>query len=246
MTEKVSKESIEQALQALGLVDDINKAESNDADDNQPTEEELAKAQEIEAITAKAKELGFDLVKAQGGDSPAAPAPAPASPDQGSGANGGAVTGQPMPQVGRKEIEALGTLLKAQREESDELRKSVESISEFNARLAEKLNMIEKQPLDRKSISTAKYIEKDFAKGMSDQDAPKTGEKTLSLSNPVHRAHLVDTLFDAAVKEGQVKDKDLEKAIEYVEITKSLGADPRFSQRIQQRLKNEFKINLVR
>lgn len=244
MTEKVSKESIEQALQALGLVDDINKAEGNDAGDNQPTEEELAKAQEIEAITAKAKELGFDLVKAQGGDSPAAPTPA--SPDQGSGANGGTVTSQPMPQVGRKEIEALGTLLKAQREENDELRKSVESISEFNARLAEKLNMIEKQPLDRKSISTAKYIEKEFAKGVTDNSASNAGEKTLSLSNPVHRAHLVDTLFDAAVKEGEVKDKDLEKAIEYVEITKSLGADPRFSQRIQQRLKNEFKINLVR
>lgn len=243
MTEKVSKEAIEQALQTLGLVDQPDLSKADDADDNQeaqPSAEELAKAKQVEDIIAKAKELGFNLVKAEDGG-----APATACPDLGSAANGGTVSPQSMPQVGRKEIEALGTLLKAQKEENDELRKSVDSISEFNVRLAEKLNMIEKQPMDRKSISTAKYLEKDFAKG-GDGAAPAAGEKTLSLANPTHRAHLVDTMFDAAVKDGAVKDKELEKAIEYVEITKSLGNDPRFSQRIQQRLKNEFKINLVR
>lgn len=245
MTETVSKEAIEKALEVLGLVDqpetDLNKG--GDADDAQPTAEELAKAKEVEDITAKAKELGFDLVKAEDGG---APAPATASPDLGSSANGGTVTPQSMPQVGRKEIEALGTLFKAQQEENQNLKKAVESIGEFNARLAEKLNMIEKQPLDRKSITTAKYIDKDFAKGGADEGGVRSDEKTYSLSNRAHCAALTDAMFDVAVRDGQVKDADFAKAIEYVEISKSLGSDPRFAQRIASRLKNELKINVVK
>lgn len=245
MTETVSKEAIEKALEVLGLVDqpetDLNKG--GDADETQPTAEELAKAKEVEDITAKAKELGFDLVKAEDGG---APSPTPASPDLGSAANGGAVSPQPMPQVGRKEIEALGTLFKAQQEENQSLKKAVDSISEFNVRLAEKLNMIEKQPLDRKSITTAKYIDKDFAKGGDDGGETRSNEKTYSLSNREHCAALTDAMFDVAVKEGQIKDEDFAKAIEYVEISKSLGGDPRFAQRIVSRLKNELKINVVK
>lgn len=244
MAETVSKESIEKALEVLGLVDqpetDLNKG----GDANiQPTPEELTKEEEVKKIAAKAKELGFNLVKAEDGGTPA---PAPVSPDLGSGANGGEVTTQPMPQVGRKEIEAIGTLLKAQQEENQNLKKAVESIGEFNARLAEKLNMIEKQPLDRKSITTAKYIEKDFAKGGVDSGSGRSDDKTYSLSNTAHRAALTDAMFNVAVRDGQIKDSDFAKAIEYVEISKSFGSDPRFAQRIVSRLKNELKINVVK
>jgi len=247
MTETVSKEAIEKALEVLGLVDqpdtDLNKGGDNaDDNNNTPTPEELAKAKEVEEITAKAKELGFNLVKADGGTSAA---PATASPDLGSEANGGTVTPQPTPQVGRKEVEALGVLLKAQQQENSDLRKAVDSIAEFNGRLAERLNMIEKQPLDRKSITTAKYIDKDFSKGGEGSSENKDGV-VLSLSNPVHRNTLTDAMFTVAVKEGKIKDEEFAKAIEYVEMTKSLGGDARFAKRISDRLKNELKINLVR
>lgn len=254
-TEKVTAEAIQKAEEILGLrkaaeptAEEIAAKKKAD-DDLKKAADDLKKSEEATTLKAAWDDL---MKKAEDLKKQAAEVGVNLSNPMGD-ANGGAVSGQAVPNVGKAEavdiqkaeekVQALGLLLKAQGEENQELKKSIESISDFNARLAERLGMIEKQPLDRKSITIAKYLEKGGEAAATAKAAD--GSRTLSLSNAVHRAQLADVLFNAATS-GATIDSDFEKACKYVEMTKSFGGDANFAKRIADRLKNEHKVIVVK
>lgn len=248
---KVSQESFQKALDILGLTseattdqveptaEEIKKAE----EDKQAEEAKVAKEAEVEKLIIKAKELGVDLIKGDGGTK---------SVDLGSNsdANGGTITTQPakrsegddtLIKAIDEKVVALGTLYQKSVQENEELKKSVDESNAFHKALAERLGMIEKQPLDRKSVVTATEFTDRFQKG---GNGAEEGTKNFSISNAAQRNELVNIMFDAAVGEEGVKDKEFAKAVEYLEISKSLGSDRAFADRIQKRLKSEHKITI--
>lgn len=235
---KISKEAIQKALVTLNLVEatpEVDKAKE-EADKKalikSEYEETIKKAEEL-----KAKLEGKEVTLAKT-EITTAKVEEPKKDE---------TLEKAIAQVG-----ALGVLVNASRQENEELKKanddlvkSIGEIKQFTTSLAEKLGMIEKQPLDRKSITTQSYIEKGgeaAVNGMKDV-------KTLSISNAKNREEVANVLFKAAVASGvneagtSYKDQELVKAVSYVE----LGSfPPQDAARIQTRLLKEFKINLVK
>ena len=95
--------------------------------------------------------------------------------------------------------------------------------------------MIEKTPLDRKSVSTVGYVEKfEKAEGAVDKSV-----RTLSISNGKHRSEIAEELFKAATANPDKVDAELEKAVQAVELRQ-------VTPQLQQRLLKDFKIQVVR
>lgn len=266
---KVSPEAIQKALVTLGLQkaeDTIESAASKEED--KPTKEELKKAADAEVLKAAWKDV---MAKAEEIKKQAAEVNITLDGGLLGDPNGGQITQKSeesqtlsTPAILSEELikgldekfTSLGFLIQSKDEqlvktqtEAGELKKAndalaleIQGISEFNQRLAERLGMVEKQPLERKSISTAKYVEKGFEKG---GDSKQEGVQTLSLSNSKHRAKIADVLFDAAIVKGEVKDEEFAKAVEYIETSKSLGATEQMAKRIQSRLKSELNIIVI-
>lgn len=256
---KISQEAIEKAFKILA----ISKASHDDADENdvkkKQDEDDIKKAADAEKFKSEyadivkkaedmkkqAAELNIDLDSSKMGDP-----------------QGGAITASTTPIVKAEsaveiktsegdtiiksladKIDALGLLVVSKSQENEELKKGLESASEFQARLAERLGMIEKQPFERKSIATAKYLERDFEKG---GDVNRKGEKILSLSNQGQKSELIELLWKASgATEGGIKDAEFAKASSYLETTGSLGSDRPEALRIANRLKNEQQIIVI-
>jgi hypothetical protein len=148
---------------------------------------------------------------------------------------------------------ALGLLIAAKDEqiekiqgENADLKKGIEEITAFNQALAKKIGMIAAQPMDRKTITTTSFIEKGGNESqLGGGSVPQL--KTLSLSNKAQRAELANVLYKAAEITARTEnpDKELIKAVQTVELG-SLGDTQQMSERLQQRLASEFKINVVR
>lgn len=132
-------------------------------------------------------------------------------------------------------IGAMATLVQSKDQKIEELTKAVNSVNEFSKALAAKLGMIEKTPLDRKSVSTVGYVEK-FEKA---EGAPDKGVRTLSISNGKHRSEIAEELFKAATANPDKVDAELEKAVQSVELRQ-------VTPQLQQRLLKDFKIQVVR
>ena len=132
-------------------------------------------------------------------------------------------------------IGAMATLVQSKDQKIEELTKAVNSVNEFSKALAAKLGMIEKTPLDRKSVSTVGYVEKfEKAEGAVDKSV-----RTLSISNGKHRSEIAEELFKAATANPDKVDAELEKAVQSVELRQ-------VTPQLQQRLLKDFKIQVVR
>ena len=132
-------------------------------------------------------------------------------------------------------IGAMATLVQSKDQKIEELTKAVNSVNEFSKALATKLGMIEKTPLDRKSVSGVGYVEKlEKAEGAVDKSV-----RTLSISNGKHRSEIAEELFKAATANPDKVDAELEKAVQSVELRQ-------VTPQLQQRLLKDFKIQVVR
>lgn len=247
---QISKEAIQKAQEILGLVS-APTTPAPSAEDEAKKAEEIKKA-EIQAQLAETLKKADEL-KALLGESAAAPVKVEDPKVETAKVEAPLVKAEvaedKIMKAMDEKFQAIGTLIASKDEEiglikgeNEELKKGINEITEFNKRLAAKIGMIEQQPLDRKSVTTTKFIEK------GEGDGPVSGGSqmtTLSLSNKTHRAALADALYKGATKDPNKLDSELVKAVQTVELG-SLGDTPQFSARLQKRLAEEFKINVVK
>lgn len=245
---EVSKEAYDKALQILNLV----KGETSPSQEDAAKTEELKKAEEaknseknklqdeLKNILQKAEELkakieGKEIAKSE-----------PAAIDL--------VKSEEFSKLEKgfnEKFEAIGVIISKKDQENTDLKKALEeqsglvkSQNEFLTRLGEKIGIIEKQPLDRKSLSGATYVER-FEKA-----GEKEGEVVLSLSNLKQRDEVASALFKSLEiigynENGIPKDKLLEKAVRNVELG-FLGADSKEAGIIAARLKKDHNIVVVK
>lgn len=252
--EKISTEAYKKALVTLGLEkaetspeeiaaqakeqEELKKAEDAKVADKAKLESELAdtlkKAEEI-----KAKIEGKEIVKAE---EPAKKIETPVQPE---------ISKAIVEEISKgfeDKISALATMIAKKDEENAELKKSVESQSEFLTKLGEEIGLIKKQPLDRKSLSTATYVER-FAKAEGSEKKDGDGI-TVSLSDHKQRAELASVMFKAVEEKGiddkgYPKDREFAKAIQSVELG-FLGGNQLEVNKIAARLKKEHNITVIK
>lgn len=254
--EKVTEDAIKAARLILGLDKPDNSAELQKAEDEKKAAD-LKKAEDDKAAAAaiekaekeKAEtELAETLKKAEELQIKLGLKKAEETPITATVSSGSTITLTPVDNSKElvkafdEKFNALATMTAKKDEEIAELKKGISDISEFNARLAEQIGMIAKQPLDRKSLSGATYIER-FEKG---GEGKEKGEfKTLNISNALQKAELTDIMFNALQK-SEMKDVQLEKAIKCIEGGNILSDNPTEAQRIYNRMKSEFKVVVVK
>ena len=247
---QISKEAIQKAQEILGLAS-APTTSAPSVEDEAKKAEEIKKAEiqkELDSILKKAEELKAQL---SGETAPKVEQPkveTPAKVENKIEKAEVVANDDKILKAMDEKFQAIGTLIASKDEEigsikaeNAELKKGINELSEFNKQLAAKIGMISQQPMDRKSVTTTSFLEKGEGDGAVAGGSQMT---TLSLSNKQHRAILADTLFKAAIKDGKV-DNELSKAVTTVELG-SLGDTPSMSQRLQQRLQSEFKINVVK
>lgn len=233
---KVSKEALEKALQTLNLVkiepavdaakiEELKKAEEAKALLETEYKATIQKAEELKAkmegktVTEKPKEI----VKAE--------IITPLNTE--------------FEKATKEQIGALGTLVQSKNEEIDELKKGMSDVmaelkkaTEFNQLLGKKIGIIEKQPLDRKSVTTTTFIEKG-----GDGKPSEGGLIKKSMSNKSDKKEIADILFEKATEDGKKLNEEFAKAVEYVELGKFPTQES--ARKVQNFLAKEHKIELV-
>jgi hypothetical protein len=136
-------------------------------------------------------------------------------------------------------ILALGTVIQHKDEETSELKKAMESVVAFNKVLAEKIGLIEKQPLDRKSVGASTAVVERFEKGGNVAEP-----KVYNIANPRERKEVGDILMTEFEKGGG-KDQELAKAIKFIDISE-LGANHIEARRLHSKIMKEFNIDITR
>ena len=239
---KISKESLQKALETLGLVTEEVKPDTTAS-----TVETVVKAEDAEKAKLEA-ELQEAIQKAEDIKAKlAAPAATPAKETTATPAINTAEIVEAVSKAFDSKVQALGLLVQSKDEKIAELSKSVETISEFNTRLAEKLQMIEKQPMDRKSLTGVKYVER-FEKSGEGQ----SNERVISLSNLKERGELVDMIYKSVEtagfdeKKGVHKDAEFAKAIRTIEQTGHLAGTSHEAAALQNRIRKEFGITVTK
>lgn len=230
--ETVSQEAIQKALETLGLskpAAPVKTAEQIEAEKQAELKkaEEAALQKEYEDTIAKAEELKNKLE-----GKTAAPAAVVAQATE-------AIDSEIVKGFESK-VGALATLVQSKDQQIAELQKAVQGIADFNQQLGEKIGMISKQPLERKSVTTKTFLEK----GGEVNNGGVNGQvKTFSLADKKQRNQLADIMYKAAISaDGKgVKDEEFAKAIPCVELG-SLGRTPQEAQSLSIRLLNEHKI----
>lgn len=232
---KVSKEAIEKAEIALGLkkandiaedkADELKKAEEAKAAIEKEYADVLQKAQDLKAKLEGNTTATKDVIEKAETTKPFDTATFEK-----------AITDKLAGQ-----FEALGTLIKAKDESIEALSTKLEKAEEFNAVLGKRLGILEKQPLDRKSVTTTDFLEKGGAdKGKKDEGT------VMSLGNKAHRAQVADLLLEKALEDKEKGNSDsfFKKAVTYVELNEI--PDTATGARIQKFLKDEHKIVLTK
>lgn len=237
---KVSKEAIEKAQIALGLIkaeeaapitDAIKQEEIKKAEERTALEGEykvaLQKAEELKAKMEGKKEEPVAIVKAESLFDFAA-----------------------FQKANDEKFTALGLMIQAKNEEITELKKVVDESTvklqkaeEFNEVLGKKVGIIAKQPLERKAVTTTGFIEKGGAAGKENVNE----EKSLSLT--ANKKEISDMLFEKAIgkidgKE-QVVSQPFAKAAQYVELG-CLIDDQNLTKQVQGFFKKEHNIVLTK
>lgn len=235
--QKVSPEALQKALETLNLVKAVEI--STEA---KPTAEEAAKIVLQEELKKAEEQVQLVKAKIEGKTEPVIEVKKESVASE-------------LSKATEEKILALGTVAAKAIEDNteikksnEELKKAIETIQSFNTELAKKLGMIADQPLDRKSVTTQKHIERFEGDGLNKGGEGKKIE-TLSMSNPKEKAKVADVLFKATVEagfdeHGVAKDNELFKATQYVE----LGNFPnsKTANAIQERLLKNHGIRLVK
>lgn len=246
---QITSDAIKKAQEILGLASapaaaPATTTTSEDADALKKADEQKKIQAELDETLKKAEELKTKLSGAEVKPAVEAAAPAPAKTDIIKAEDNDIVKAM------NEKFTALGTLIQSKDEqlnllkgENDELKKGISEITEFNKRLAQKIGMIEQQPLDRKSVTTTKFIEK--GEGNEGGNGTPSGIRTLSLSDKTQRAQLADLLYKAATANPAGLDRDFAKAVQCVELG-SLGDSQAMAARLHARVQNELKINVVK
>lgn len=211
---KISQESLQKAMETLGL----KQPEAQTAQVvEEKKSEELTKA-EADLVLAQAKVEEIKNGKKK--DEPAVQLSAE------------------LIKGLEEKISALATVIQSKDGKIEELSKSIETITGFNEKLAEKIGMIARTPMERKSLTGVKTVER-FEKGEDNKLGTKTGVRELSLSNKSQRAEIAQELFDAATKNPEKVDGELSKACSNVELGQ-------VTPQMQQRLFKDFNIKVVK
>lgn len=113
-------------------------------------------------------------------------------------------------------FKAIGSVLKSQDDENQELKKSLDEILTINTSLQEEIGKVVATPGQRKSIGTKSYTER-FQKS-------EDGKKMYNISNPVDRKQLIRDINDlSGLNKGEGYDKPLVAAAQELELTKGLS-----------------------
>lgn len=221
---KVSQESLQKAMETLGLIEKAEVvATTTETTPVEAKNEELEKAEKdlvdlqakIEAIkNPKIEEKKEVIVKSE--------------------INEELIKG--ITEGFNTKIGAMATLVQSKDDKIEELTKAVNSVNEFSKALAAKLGMIEKTPLERKSVTTKTFLEKGEGEKITKAD---DAIQTLSIGNGKHRAEIADELFKAATANPEKIDDQLAKAVAAVELGQ-------VNDQLRKRLLKDFKINVVR
>lgn len=224
---KVSSESLQKAMETLGLIEkaEVVATTTGTAAVNTTTVVLEAKNEELEKAEKDLAELQAKIENIKNPKTEKEIVKSEISEELIKG----------ITQGFEDKIGAMATLVQSKDQKIEELTKAVTSVNEFSKALAAKLGMIEKTPLDRKSVSTVGYVEK-FEKAEGGVDK---GVRTLSISNGKHRSEIAEELFKAAIANPDKVDTELEKAVQSVELRQ-------VSPQLQQRLLKDFKIQVVR
>ena len=241
---QVSAEALQKALETLGLVKaEVTApiAEAKVETVEAPVVDEVKKAleTELDAILQKAEEIKLQLNTPTEAKKEIVKAEVPTEKE---------VTAPSASDELIKSFEskilALGTLWQSEKEEKVELKKAVDEVLasnkqlvEFNTVLARKLAIVEKQPMERKSVDVSIVAKEKFEKA-------ENGARVLSMSNPAQRQEISSTLFNEFAK-GEHKDKELEKALQYVDLG-DLATNSTDRKRIMERLLTTHKIQVVK
>lgn len=215
--EKITEEALNKALEILNLTSTKQEVEEpvEELSEIQKAEQEVAQAQaRLDALKNKTPETSQELSKAF-----------------------------------KDQFTALGHLIQSKDEEIAELKKANEEISagfneikKFNEDLAQRLGMVERQPLERKSVSS-KPVER-FEKG---GEAAEEGGKTVySISKAKDRRELASFMANEAIEKaretgGKVEAQEFYKAAQCVELG-SLGDTPAHAEKIQRLLASKYNI----
>lgn len=234
---KVSKEAIEKAEIALGLKKSEEITPVTDAAEK-TKQEEIKKAEE--AKVALEKEYNETLKKAEdlkakiGGEKVVEPVIVKAE-----------VEAPSFEKAVNEKFTHLATLINAKNEDNDGLKKAVDELTnklqkaeEFNAALGRKVGIIEKQPLDRKAVTTQTFIEKG-----GDAPAGEKGKRVLSLSGD--KKEISDILFAKAEVDGKIVNPSFAKASQYVELS-ILADDANMTKSVRAFLEKEHNIVLTK
>lgn len=229
---KISSESLQKAMETLGL---IEKAEAT------ATAEVVVKVEDVKSEELKKAEEAVTLAQAKLEE---LKNPKKEEEVEVKETIVKAEVSEELIKGFNDKIGAMAVMVQSKDEKIEELTKAVNSITEFNKALATKIGMIEKTPLDRKSVTTQAYVEK-FEKAEGGKEKV-TNIRTLSISNGKHRAEIADELFKAAVEKSTIgtngdkmPDQELAKASQYVELRQ-------VTPQLQQRLLKDFNIQVVR
>jgi hypothetical protein len=116
---------------------------------------------------------------------------------------------------------AVGELVLAKDEEIGNLKKSIDSLVDFNEALNERLNVVEKTPVGGKAIVKG-YVERfDKEDGVGESNA-----KVYSVSNPSHKKELLNILEEMSnINKGENIDESLVKAMTHLEIASTMDMD---------------------
>lgn len=215
--EKITEEALNKALEILNLT-------SKEVEKEGPAEElsEIQKAeQEFEAAQAKLEAL----------KKPATPAPA-----------------EELSKAFKDQFTALGQLIQSKDEEIEELKKAVGEIADlkrFNEELGRRLGMVEKQPMERKSVS-AVPVERFEKGGEGTSDGTPEGKVVYSISKAKDRRELANFMASEAIEKARANGEKIEqqefyKAAQCVELG-SLGDTPAHAEKIQKLLASKYNI----
>lgn len=118
-----------------------------------------------------------------------------------------------------QKFDAVNTILKAQIEEKDELKKSLQTFTVENEALKKKIEVIEKTPIAPKSILSKSYTDRSFA---GQQEEGKVENQKFNMYSAADRNALKTVLLDKAIVKGEIVDEGMANMAQHIEIAGNL------------------------
>lgn len=214
--EKISSEALKKAMETLGLSTEQPAAAQAEKTDLQKAEEEMI------AVQAKIEKLKN---------------PATSSNDL----NKSEVAEQ-LNKAFDEKFKALGMILTSKDDQIENLTKAIGDLTEQNSVIGKRLGIVERTPLERKSISEGIQVRERFEKG-GDNTQPN-GMKVISIKNSNERRYASKLVLDEAIAKGGdvngtfTPNPELAKAAQQIEL-RQVGPE------VAQLLREKFNIKVT-